>query len=192
VITICCRDHQPFVDRFVYQSHFTVTVVTAFSGKTLLKPTPMKLTHQPCQTLLASSGLAEALNANGKSNRVPHGSVLFCTGDFNAGVFLVCEGIVRLRVPGTPRLDRLFTTGSVLGLPSTFNAKPYSLTAACLTDCVLAEVAAGDFLELMKARPDLCREATDLLSAELGFIMSALRKRARKTALRSHQRVCVG
>ena len=105
----------------------------------------MKLTRQPCQTLLASSGLAEALTANGKSNRVPRGSVLFRTGDLNAGVFLVCEGTVRLRVPGTPRLDRLFTTGSVLGLPSTFNAKPYSLTAACLTDCVVTQVAGGDF-----------------------------------------------
>jgi len=151
----------------------------------------MKVARQPCQTLLASSGLAEALNAYGKRNQVARGTVLFRTGDLNAGVFLVCEGTVRLRVPGTPRLDRLFSTGSVLGLPSTFNDKPYSLTATCLTDGVVAQVAAADFLELMKTRPDLCREATELLSAELGFILSAVRKRARSTAVRSHQRLCL-
>ena len=169
-----------------------MTRVTAFSGKILLKPTPMKVARQPCQTLLASSRLAEALNAKNKSSRFSRGSLLFRARDLNAGVFLVCKGTVRLRVPGTPRLDRLFSTGSVLGLPSTFSARPYSLTAACLTDCVVAQVAAGDFLELMTAHPDLCREATELLSAELGFILSALRKRARNTAVRSHQWLCPG
>ena len=169
-----------------------MTAVTASRGKTLLKPTSMKVARQPCQTLLASSGLAETLNVNGKSERFGRGSLLFRAGDSNGGVFLVREGTVRLRVPGTPRLDRLFSTGSVLGLPSTFNAKPYSLTADCLTDCVVAQVPAADFLELMKARPDLCRDATDLLSAELGFILSAVRRRARKTGERSHQRFCLG
>ena len=173
------------------ESHFTVIAVTESSGEILLKTTSMKVARQPCQTLLASSSLADALNAIGKSDRFFRGSLLFRAGDPNASVFLVYDGTVRLRVPEMPSLDRLFSTGSLLGLPSTFNAKPYSLTAACLTDCVVAQVTAGDFLHLMKARPDLCRDATDLLSAELAFILSAVRKRARNTAAWSHRRCCL-
>ena len=167
-----------------------MTVVTAFPGTSLLKDTPMKVARL-CQTLLASSGLAEALMANGKNLRFSQGSLLFRAGELNAGVFLVRDGTVRLRVPGTSRLDRLFSTDSVLGLPSTFNAKPYSLTAACLVDGEVAQLASDDFLALMKRRPDLCREATELLSAELRFILSALRRRARKTTGRSRQRICL-
>jgi CRP-like cAMP-binding protein len=90
-------------------------------------------------------------------------------------------------MPGIPGLDRLFSSGSLLGLPSTFNAKPYSLTATCLTDCKVAQVDAKRFLDLMQEHPDLCREATEMLSSELAFILSALRKRARKAASRSPQ-----
>ena len=167
-----------------------MTSVTVSRGKILLKTTSMKVARQPCQTLLASPSLADALNAIGKSERFLRGSLLFRTGDLNKGVFLVHEGTVRLGMPGTSRLDRLFSNGSVLGLPSTFDAKPYLLTAACVSDCVVAQVTADDFLDLMKARPDLCRDATDLLSAELQFILSAVRKQARNTSVRSHRRLC--
>jgi CRP-like cAMP-binding protein len=65
--------------------------------------------------------------------------------------------------------------------------RPYSLTAAYLTDCEVAHVGKRKFVELMTRRPALCREATDILSREMAFILSAFgqrpyRKRANKRA----------
>jgi CRP-like cAMP-binding protein len=103
-------------------------------------------------------------------------SVLFHAGDKNAGIFLVYSGQVCLEVPDVPQLSRVFSAGSVLGLPSTFSQKPYSLTAVSATDCDVIRVGKTKFLDLMKAQPELCREATDILVREIAFIFSAIRE----------------
>ena len=73
------------------------------------------------------------------------------------------------------QLTRAFSTGSGRGLPSTFSESPDSLTAASATDCEIVHVSKQQFLDLMKAQPALCRDATDILSREVAFILSALR-----------------
>ncbi|MGB9204384.1 MAG: cyclic nucleotide-binding domain-containing protein [Terriglobales bacterium] len=128
-----------------------------------------------CQTLLAPARLRTALAGIGTSERFCCQSVLFHAGQKNAGVFLICAGKVSLEVPGIPQLSRTFSAGSVLGLPSSFSERPYSLTAVSETDSEVVHVSKKKFLDLMKAEPDLCREATDILSREVTFIMSALR-----------------
>lgn len=128
-----------------------------------------------CPTLLAPVSLKNALIEAGKTEHIPRKSALFRAGGRGAGVFLVCSGEVRLEVPGVPQLNRTFSTGSVLGLPSTFSERPYSLTAVSETESEVVHVSKKKFLELMKAEPDLCRDATEILSREVTFIMSALR-----------------
>jgi CRP-like cAMP-binding protein len=68
-----------------------------------------------------------------------------------------------MSVRSLPRLDRLFGSGSVLGLPSSFTGRPYTLTATAITEADVVHVAREDFLLLMLERPDLCREATEML-----------------------------
>ncbi|MFZ0706383.1 MAG: cyclic nucleotide-binding domain-containing protein [Candidatus Korobacteraceae bacterium] len=138
----------------------------------------MKKVGSLCQTLSASARLREALVQIGKTEHFLSRSVLFHIGDECAGVYLVCSGEVCLEVPGVPQLTRTFSAGSVLGLPSTFSEKPYSLTAVSATECDVVHVGEKTFLKLMKAEPDLCRQAMDILSREVTFIMSALRKSA--------------
>ncbi len=138
----------------------------------------MKKVGNPSQTLLTPSSLRKALVEVGEKKHFSPQSVLFQTGDKNAGVFLVCAGQVRLEVPGVPQLGRAFSAGSVLGLPSTFSEKPYALTAVSATDSDIMHVSQKSFLDLMNAQPELCRQATDILSREVTFIMSALRQRA--------------
>ncbi len=135
----------------------------------------MKRVGHICQTLLAPVELRQALSEIGKREYSESQSVLFQAGDRNAGVFLVCAGRVCLEVPGMPHLTRAFSAGSILGLPSTFSEKPYSLTAAAAMDSELVHVSKKKFLDLMKSQPDLCRQATDILSREIAFIFSALR-----------------
>jgi CRP-like cAMP-binding protein len=128
-----------------------------------------------CRTLLAPVRLRTALTDAGKTEQFLSQSVLFRAGAKGSGVFLVCSGKVRLLVPGVPQLDRTFSAGSLLGLPSTFSEKPYSLTAVSETDCEVVHVSKKKFLDLMKVETELCRDATDILSCEVTFIMSALR-----------------
>jgi len=133
--------------------------------------------------LKASDELTSSLEAVGSRQRHVAAHVLFHEGENSAGVFLVCKGKVRMSVRGLPNLDRDFAAGSLLGLPSTFTGHPYSLSAVTLAESELVHVPREPFLELMRERPDLCREATDMLGREVTFIQSALTERRRQLAI---------
>jgi len=143
----------------------------------------MKIVGTLSKTLLAPADLRRALTNAGETDRYARGSILFHAGGKNVGIFLICSGRVCLKVPAAPHLDRVFSAGSILGLPSTFVGKPYSLTAACSTDCEVARIGKKQFLELMTRRLDLCREATDILSREVAFLFSALGKDSRESRI---------
>ena len=149
----------------------------------LIQSTPMQSVAYLSKTLRASAALRRAMKKIGEGEHLRHTSLLFRAGDENKGVFVVCSGRVCLQVPGAPHLDRMFSAGSVLGLPSTFVGKPYTLTAATVTDCNVVHVGKKEFLDLMSRHLDLCREATAILSREVAFIFSALSERSR--AIRS-------
>jgi len=138
----------------------------------------MKKVGNTCPTLLAPVRLKKALVEAGENERYLSRSVLFHAGDESVGVYLVCSGEVCLEVPGVPQLTRAFSADSVLGLPSTFSEKPYSLTAIATSECDVVHIDKEMFLKMMKAEPALCRQAMEILSREVTFIMSALRKRA--------------
>ena len=128
-----------------------------------------------CKTLRASTELTNSLKATSEGEQVRSGSVLFRAGDKNVGIFVVLRGSVCLQVPDAPELDRVFSSGSLLGLPSTFTGKPYCLTGVAVADSEVAHIPREDFLNLMVTRPELCQEAAELLSCEVAFILSALR-----------------
>jgi CRP-like cAMP-binding protein len=127
--------------------------------------------------LSASASLKSSLEALGQAKQVPTGGVLFSTGDNNFGVFLVRTGKVCLRVEDLPRLNRVFSAGSLLGLPATFTGSKYSLTAIAVTNSEVVQIARDDFLRLMREEPVLCQEATDMLSREVCFIQGAVTER---------------
>jgi CRP-like cAMP-binding protein len=133
--------------------------------------------------LKASDALSSCLIAIGKKERFPPTSILFREGDDNVGVFLVINGQVSLSLKKMRRLDRVFERLSVLGLPSSFTGRPYSLTATAITEADVVHVAQADFLSLMRNRLDLCHEATKMLGREMTFLHSALTERLRRTAM---------
>jgi CRP-like cAMP-binding protein len=132
--------------------------------------------------LKVSAELKKNLEALGRQERFSPSQVLFHEDGVNAGVFLVVKGKVRMSVRGLPQLDRVFSAGSVLGLPSTFTGHAYSLTAAALTESDTVHVSQEDFVRLMRERSDLCREATEILGREVTFIQSALAERRKLMA----------
>ena len=132
--------------------------------------------------LRASEKLRSSLEALCSKRQCPSAHVLFREDGNSEGVFLVCKGKVRMSVKNLPKLNRDFGVGSLLGLPSTFTGHPYSLTAVTLAESEIAHVPREPFLDLMRERPDLCREATDMLGREVTFIQSALAQRRRQLA----------
>jgi CRP-like cAMP-binding protein len=136
-----------------------------------------------CSFLKVSPQLKSSLQPVGRKEQFSVSQLLFREDDGNAGVFVVVKGKVRMGVKGLPKLDRLLSAGSVLGLPSTFTGHPYSLSAEAITDVDAIHVGPDTFLQLMKERPDLCREATEMLGREVTFIQSALAERRKQAAM---------
>jgi CRP-like cAMP-binding protein len=134
------------------------------------------------QILNASDALKACLAEVGIKQHYSVDSTLFREDGDNTGVFLVIKGKVCLSVRSLPRLDRKFGIGSVLGLPSTFTGHPYSLTATAVTAVEVVYVAQEAFVRLMRERPELCREATEMLGREVTFIQSALAERRKEAA----------
>ena len=132
------------------------------------------------EILNASDALKSCLAEIGIKQQYSADSTLFREDGDNTGVFLVIKGKVCLSVRGLPRLDRQFGSGSVLGLPSTFTGHPYSLTATAMTAVEVTYVAQDAFVRLMRERPELCREATEMLGREVTFIQSALTERRKE------------
>jgi CRP-like cAMP-binding protein len=134
--------------------------------------------------LKVSVGLKNALEAAGRKERYSPSQRLFQEDDGNMGVFLVRKGKVRMSVKELPRLDRTFSPGSLLGLPSTFTSHPYSLTATAATEVDAIHISQEDFLRIMKEQSELCREALDMLGREVSFIQAALSERRKQLAAR--------
>jgi CRP-like cAMP-binding protein len=132
-----------------------------------------------CNFLKASAPLKDGLQISGRNERYAATQVLFREDDGNAGVFLVVRGKIRMGIRGLPKLDRLLSAGSLLGLPSTFTGHAYSLTAEAVTQADVMHIPQDSFLQLMRERPELCREATQILGREVTFIQSALAERRR-------------
>jgi CRP-like cAMP-binding protein len=135
-----------------------------------------------CNFLKVSEQLKACLQEIGENQHFAAGKILFAEDGDNCGVFLLVRGKARMSVKSVPRLDRMFCPGSLLGLPSTFTGRPYSLTAEALTETAVIHVPAEPFLQLMRERPDLCSEATAILGREVTFIQSALAERHKQGA----------
>ncbi len=132
--------------------------------------------------LKSSQELKSCLVEAGSQEHFSVKDFLFREDSDNVGVFLVLKGKVRMGVKNLPKLDRLFSAGSLLGLPSTFTARPYSLTAVSVSRLDVVHVSQETFLQIMRERPELCREATEMLGREVTFIQSALAERRRQAA----------
>jgi len=142
----------------------------------------MKSVGAKSKILRVSLELKASLKSAGRKRDFPPAHVLFREGRESMGVFLVCSGKVLMGVRDMPKLDRVFSAGSLLGLPATFTGCPYSLTAVAVVQSDIVHVPREEFLQLMRERPNLCREATDMLGCELTFIQSALAERCHQIA----------
>jgi CRP-like cAMP-binding protein len=130
--------------------------------------------------LKVSSKLKQSLVTAGAVEHYASKNHLFEEDQQNQGVYLVLKGKVCLSVKDVAKLDRVFSAGSLLGIPATFTGHPYSLAAVAVTNAEVLHVEREAFLHLMTQQPELCRETTDMLSREVSYIQAALAERRRQ------------
>src|SRR5271166_4940287 len=83
----------------------------------------------------------------------PKGATLFVEGQAGRGVFILCNGRVKLStssVDGKTLIVRISDPGEVLGLPATVTGKSYELTADVLEPALVNFIWRIDFLEFLR------------------------------------------
>jgi CRP/FNR family transcriptional regulator, cyclic AMP receptor protein len=83
----------------------------------------------------------------------PSGSVVFKEGDPANGIFLVCEGRVKLFAtePGHTMILKIARPGDVLGLSAMLNNLPHEVTAQTLVPCTFKHIGQEFFLSFLEA-----------------------------------------
>jgi len=94
-----------------------------------------------------------------KSNSVyPEGAVLFIERQEARGVFVLCEGQVKLSVSsseGKTLILRIAKPGEVLGLTAVLGGTPYEVTAETLRPSQVAFIRRDDFLRFIAQNPEV-------------------------------------
>jgi CRP-like cAMP-binding protein len=142
----------------------------------------MKSVDAKCNILTVSDEVKAGLESAGRKRGFPPPHFLFRDDAESVGVFLVRKGEVQTGVRNLPKLDRVLSAGSLMGLPAAFTGRPYSLTAVAVVQSDIVHIQREEFLQLMRECPDRCRKATDVLGRELTFIQSALEERCHQIA----------
>ena len=100
----------------------------------------------------------------------PKGSILFREGQPARGIFLVCQGRVRLSVnsvSGERIVLRTACAGEVLGLSAALSAANYEVSAEVLENATIAWLRRRDLLHFLRQHCDVCMQMVNQLSEDL-------------------------
>jgi CRP/FNR family cyclic AMP-dependent transcriptional regulator len=95
------------------------------------------------------------------------GSILFVEGQEARGVFILCNGRMKLSAgsaDGKSLIMRIAETGEIIGLPGTISGKPYELTAEALEPLQANFIGREPFLEFLRAHGDSALRVAQILS----------------------------
>jgi CRP/FNR family transcriptional regulator len=98
-------------------------------------------------------GGVQRLAAITSASSYPKGATLFVEGQAPRGVFILCNGRVKLSTSsadGRTLIMRISDAGEVLGLPATVTGKPYELTADVIEPTQANFITRQDFLNFLR------------------------------------------
>lgn len=104
------------------------------------------------------------------SKYYPRGSVLFVEGEVARGVYLLCEGKVKVSIAspeGKTLVLRIADTGELLGMNGTIIGGGYLATVETLERCRIAFVSRDDFMELLERDKGSYLSVAQCLSRQL-------------------------
>jgi CRP/FNR family cyclic AMP-dependent transcriptional regulator len=97
----------------------------------------------------------------------PKGATLFVEGQPARGVFILCNGHVKLSTSsadGKTLILRIAEPGDLLGLPATISAKPYEVTAEVIEPTQANFISRNDFLNFLREHGEAALRVAQELS----------------------------
>jgi CRP/FNR family transcriptional regulator, cyclic AMP receptor protein len=114
-----------------------------------------------------STATLQGFEAIKYTSAYPPGAVLFVEGQAPRGVFVLCQGRVKLSFcsrDGKTLILKIAEPTEVLGLSATVSGKPYELTAETIDPCQVNFVKREDFLRCLHEHSDFCFRVAEQLS----------------------------
>lgn len=109
----------------------------------------------------------QALQGMSSLATYPKGSILFVEGQEPRGVFILCNGKVKLSASsadGKSLILRIAEAGEIIGLPGTISARPYELTAEALEPLQANFIGRESFLGFLREHGDAALRIAQILS----------------------------
>jgi CRP/FNR family transcriptional regulator, cyclic AMP receptor protein len=109
----------------------------------------------------------QGLDAISSMATYPRGAVLFVEGQEPRGVYILCNGRVKLSagsVEGKSLILRIAEAGEIIGLPGTISNQPYELTAESLELTQTNFIRRDDFLLFLRQHGDAALRVAEMLS----------------------------
>ena len=141
--------------------------------------TPYGLAPEDCQHCQAtppetsfcdlSPRAAHSLGAIRRTSSYPAGAILFMEGEQARGVYIVCQGRVKLLTTnsdGKTLIFKIAKPGEILGLNATLSGTPHEITAETLQPTQLAYVGREDFLKFIRENGDACLQVAQHLGRD--------------------------
>lgn len=97
----------------------------------------------------------------------PKGAILFVEGQEPRGVFILCNGRIKLTASsadGKSLIMRIADPGEVVGLPGTISGKPYELTAEALEPLQANFIPREPFLQFLREHGEAALKVAQVLS----------------------------
>lgn len=97
----------------------------------------------------------------------PRGAILFVEGQEPRGVFILCNGRVKLSagsVEGKSLIVRIAEAGEMIGLPGTISNQPYELTAEALEPVQTNFIRREDFLAFLRQHGEAALRVAEMLT----------------------------
>jgi CRP/FNR family cyclic AMP-dependent transcriptional regulator len=110
--------------------------------------------------------LLAGLDSISSSATYPEGAVLFVEGQEARGVFVICNGRVKLTAnsaDGKLLILRIADPGEVVGLPSTISGRPYELTAEALEPIQANFIPRHEFLQFLREHGEVALRTAEML-----------------------------
>lgn len=124
-------------------------------------------------------------NAIRSSSVYPEGAVLFMEKQESRGVFVLCEGQVKLSISsseGKTLILRIAKAGEVLGLTAVVGGTPYEVTAETLRPCQITFIRRDDFLRFITQHAEAYKGIIKQLTSSYSGACEQLRTVALSTS----------
>lgn len=116
-----------------------------------------------------STRAAQSLGQIRRTSSYPAGAILFLEGELARGVYIVCQGRVKLLATssqGKTLIFKIAKPGEVLGLNAALSGTPHEITAETLQPARLAYVSREDFLKFIKQNGEACLQVAQHLGRD--------------------------